>query len=540
MAKKNENHKEYWGRRTKELMLYADQHDIDFFKELEDIYGEAARELQKEIFEFYAKYAEDNKISYREAQQILRGTDLSDYRRRAKKYLETHDEELLSRLNQQYASSQVTRLEALQLETAYQAGVLQNSLAISFATYLKRLANHSYRKIMGGRSSSTLNKPALEQLIRTPFNGYNYSEQLWGNTDNLAQKLKETFKRGFIKGYHPREMSRDIRKDFDVQRHRAETLIRTDGSMVINNATLRRYHDAGLRYVRVHVHMDNRTSDICKELHKENKLYSIEEINRDPVLPAHYNCRSTYVPDEEELDKAYERDLKELRELENSKVQERSNSRIGYDDRHKISYDRGNGMQTAKLATGTSNEIHVSELLSRKTKAVRFYDNQFSKAYELIGNIANQFTQPKIIIGDRSEFNEGVLASYNPSENALYVRGDIKSNQDMKAAQNDTLAMNGNPLSTVIHELGHWYQYQQIKANHPEFSHEEILAREIENSKEIVDMLSAKGYNIKRDISTYANRSVINFKEFELFAEIFVRYMMNNPQFKQFVDKGVE
>ncbi|MDK6343566.1 hypothetical protein QP138_26195, partial [Escherichia coli] len=86
-----------------------------------------------------------------------------------------------------------TRLEALQLETAYQAGVLQNSLAISFATYLKRLANHSYRKIMGGRSSSTLNKPALEQLIRTPFNGYNYSEQLWGNTDNLAQKLKETF-----------------------------------------------------------------------------------------------------------------------------------------------------------------------------------------------------------------------------------------------------------------------------------------------------------------------------------------------------------
>ncbi|MDK6296183.1 hypothetical protein QP103_07460, partial [Gardnerella swidsinskii] len=93
----------------------------------------------------------------------------SDYRRRAKKYLETHDEELLSRLNQQYASSQVTRLEALQLETAYQAGVLQNSLAISFATYLKRLANHSYRKIMGGRSSSTLNKPALEQLIRTPF-----------------------------------------------------------------------------------------------------------------------------------------------------------------------------------------------------------------------------------------------------------------------------------------------------------------------------------------------------------------------------------
>lgn len=80
-------------------------------------------------------------------------------------------------------------------------------------------------------------------------------------------------------------MARDIRKDFDVQRHRAETLIRTDGSMVINNATLRRYKEAGLKYVRIHVHMDNRTSDICKEFNRQNKLYSIEELPKTLYCP---------------------------------------------------------------------------------------------------------------------------------------------------------------------------------------------------------------------------------------------------------------
>ena len=66
-------HREYWQKRTEELMFYADRKDIDFFKRLEELYGDFAKEIQKEIFEFYAKYAEDNKISLQEAKKRLRG-----------------------------------------------------------------------------------------------------------------------------------------------------------------------------------------------------------------------------------------------------------------------------------------------------------------------------------------------------------------------------------------------------------------------------------------------------------------------------------
>ena len=69
-------------------------------------------------------------------------------------------------------------------------------------------------------------------------------------------------------------------------------------------------------------------------------------------------------------------------------------------------------------------------------------------------------------------------------------------------------------LSTLIHELGHWYQYQKIKQNHPEFRHEEILAKEIENSKGMVEKMVEDGYNIRRGVSRYALNGATGEKEF--------------------------
>lgn len=83
-------------------------------------------------------------------------------------------------------------IRSISFRTSLSKGIFKNNLIVGSSTYLSQLASYSYRKNIGGRSSSTLNRPALEQLTRTPFDGYNYSEQLWGNVDNLAERLKET------------------------------------------------------------------------------------------------------------------------------------------------------------------------------------------------------------------------------------------------------------------------------------------------------------------------------------------------------------
>ena len=315
----------YWKNRTKELMQYAEQQDKVMFQELAKLYGETFKDVQKEIFAFYAKYAEDNKITIQEAKQRLRRTDLSDYRENARRYREEFKTpELLERLNEQYVSSKATRLDALKLDLTYQLGLLQGKVSGSFDSYLKKLAKHSYRKISGGLSDSTLNEPALEQLVKTPFKGYNYSQQVWGNVDHLARDLHKTLTRGFVKGFSPHEMATEIRKRHDVARHRAETLVRTDGSMVINNATLKRYKDVGLKLYRIHVHIDSRTSDICMNISKLDKAYKLSEAQPGYNMPPlHPNCRSTIVPDDEDMDRADERDIEFVRNYDKIGLEER-------------------------------------------------------------------------------------------------------------------------------------------------------------------------------------------------------------------------
>lgn len=309
MAKRTaKKHDDYWRVRAEDIMRYVDSTDINIFEELQKIYIEHSAEVQRDLFAFVTKYADDNKISYSDALQRLRGVDLSDYQANAKKYREQaeKDPELLKRLNEQYASSKVTRFDALNLEMTYKIGVMQGIIEKSFENYLKSTAKYAYRKIMGGNSGA-LNEPALKELVSTPFNGYNYSEQVWGNTDALAKDLREVLKRGFIRGASAREMASELAKKYNVARARAQTLIRTDGTAIVNRSAIKRYDESGLKYYRISVHLDDRTTETCRTIAKKNKLYKIDEFETGVTAPPfHYNCRSAVIPDEDELNKKSE------------------------------------------------------------------------------------------------------------------------------------------------------------------------------------------------------------------------------------------
>lgn len=301
--KKQQRHLDYWKNRQEDILQWLDQAELDVSAELAKVYNEQSIALQKDLYAFYAKYAEDNKMTYRDAVQKLRHEDLSDYRVNANRYREQaeKDPELLKRLNEQYASAKATRMDVLSMDLAFRVGMLKGTLSGIFENHLKKVANYAYRKSMGGLIG-TINEPALKQLVQTPFNGYNYSQQLWGNTDNLAKDLKEVLKKGFVRGDGPAELARELAKKYDVARHRAETLIRTDGTMIVNKATAQRYKDAGLLYYRDLVQMDSRTTVICREIAYKNERKRIDEMKIGVTAPPyHFNCRTTIVPDDDEL-----------------------------------------------------------------------------------------------------------------------------------------------------------------------------------------------------------------------------------------------
>lgn len=293
---------EYWKKRMDEIFSYVDQTDIDFFDELQTIYTESRRAIQKEIYAFYAQYAKENKISLQEAKKRLMREDLSDYRNNAEKYFKQaeKDPELLKRLNEQYKAGKITRLEALQLDLAYQFGKMSDKLHKSFESYLKEVGKYAYRKVNFGHSASTLNGPTLQQLVETPFNGENYSQSIWGNVDDLAKDLKDILIKGFIRGSGPADIARELRKKYNVARSRAEAIVRTDGTNIINSATVKRYEEAGLTEYEFMAHLDNRTTITCENLNGE--IFKIKDYQPGTnAPPMHVNCRSTIVPTDKEL-----------------------------------------------------------------------------------------------------------------------------------------------------------------------------------------------------------------------------------------------
>lgn len=305
MVKKSQqqNHLDYWIKRQEDILRFLDQADIDMSLELSKVYREQAFQAQKDLFEFYQRYAEDNNMTYQDVVKKLTHEDLSDYRENAERYRKQaeKDPELLKRINEQYVSAKATRLDALHLDLLFKVGIMKGIIDKSFESYLKSASNYAYKKAVGGRVG-TLNTPALNELVNTPFNGYNYSEQLWGNADNLVRDLKDTLKKGFVRGDNPRSLARDLAKRYDVARYRAETLIRTDGTMVVNNATAKRYIDSGLKYYRDLVRLDGRTTEICKRIARLNERKLLSEMKPGVnAAPYHYNCRTTIIPDDDEL-----------------------------------------------------------------------------------------------------------------------------------------------------------------------------------------------------------------------------------------------
>lgn len=305
MVKKSQqqNHLDYWTKRQEDILRFLDQADIDMSLELSKVYREQAFQAQKDLFEFYQRYAEDNNMTYQDVVKKLTHEDLSDYRENAERYRKQaeKDPELLKRINEQYVSAKATRLDALHLDLLFKVGIMKGIIDKSFENYLKSSSNYAYKKAVGGRVG-TLNTPALNELVNTPFNGYNYSEQLWGNVDNLVRDLKDTLKKGFVRGDNPRSLARDLAKKYDVAKYRAETLLRTDGTMIINNATAKRYIDSGLKYYRDLVRLDGRTTEICRRIARLNERKLLSEMQPGVnAAPYHYNCRTTIIPDDDEL-----------------------------------------------------------------------------------------------------------------------------------------------------------------------------------------------------------------------------------------------
>ena len=145
----------------------------------------------------------------------------------------------------------------------------------------------------GLKAFSTIDKEGVSQMINQIWvaDGKSWSQRIWDNTKRLAETLNEELISCVISGKKTSELKKKLQERFGVSYSAADSLARTEMAHIQTQAAKKRYEDYGIQQVEIWADPDERTCEICGELHQK-KYY----VGAAVPIPAHPRCRCCIVP----------------------------------------------------------------------------------------------------------------------------------------------------------------------------------------------------------------------------------------------------
>lgn len=145
------------------------------------------------------------------------------------------------------------------------------------------------------RISSILRQPAHTAALSMLF--ISNFQELRGITAAADQAISRILIDGFVLGWGPREIGRQISREIErIGIVRATALARTQIIRAHAEATLNRFEQTGLRLVVAQVEFataaDDRVCPTCEAL--EGNVFTIDEAHG--IIPVHINCRCAWLP----------------------------------------------------------------------------------------------------------------------------------------------------------------------------------------------------------------------------------------------------
>lgn len=293
----------YWEKRQEQKYLAGEKRINDYYKELEKSFEQAKREIQVVINDFYVRYTHENQLSYAEAQRALDKTEIGDLKSFINKVnanMGKYDLEL----NNMSIKARITRYEALQKQID---ALLQQIYSVDYQyngeELLKDVYSDSYYRTWFNidqyqgfhQEFAQVNPGTIDELIRYPFNGADFSTRIWKQKDHMLQVLNESITTMLIQGRNPNTLAKDFAKKFNTKEYEAYRLLHTEGSFIIEQATQKAYEEDGVLKYQWLATLDFKTCDECQPL--DGKVFDVGKgIVGKNLTPKHNLCRCTTVP----------------------------------------------------------------------------------------------------------------------------------------------------------------------------------------------------------------------------------------------------
>lgn len=297
------------------IQVYNEQSCLLMEKRMRTAYQSAIDELQKELDDFYEKYATNNKIDLQVAKQKLSLSDSENVKDLAEQYKQLLSKKNIGvrtqkKLDEIAAKTKVSRLEQLLVNCTKQAaevGIKAKDEMIDVGSLMyKDGFGHTMfniQKTVG--MGVNFNMPSA-RVIKTASNvewlGATFTDRTGYTLDRLTNNIEQIIPQLFIQGKNADEFGKAIAKQFNMSENAAKRDMRTLTTLITNQASILAYNNCEMvdefEFVAT---LDGRTSDKCRAM--DGKRFKLNEaapfVNQPPL---HYNCRSTTIPYFEDLD----------------------------------------------------------------------------------------------------------------------------------------------------------------------------------------------------------------------------------------------
>ena len=308
--------KQYWLDRMLDRDKAAKLSEDKILEELNRYYTDSYIAIEKELNNFYVKYATENGLSYNQARKILTPKDIREYSSKIgelkKIYEETKDMNVYLNMQEIGSRANVTRLQSLLDSIDIELIKSAHNTQISIEQHLSNMYKRSYKQALEdiGASNKAINSRAVKEALSYPWSGRNFSERIWGNNSKIFNTMQETITRGIIKGKSVPNVAKDIKrlsnqvfkkeKTFremeKIHKYNAERLVRTETNHFMTKGHIEGYKASGVvKAVEICVHWDERTCPDCESMDRE--VIPLNEVSYGSnVPPFHPFCRCTLVP----------------------------------------------------------------------------------------------------------------------------------------------------------------------------------------------------------------------------------------------------
>jgi len=306
----NNSSLEYWKKRYEEEMERA-MHQADGpKKDLRKYADTVMRRLEKDINDWYQRYANENGMSLADAKKQLDARELKAFNMDLEEYRAIAERDELSEehkkmLKQASARQQLDRVQELYINTVqeleswakYQDSTISDLLSNVYESSNYRTAWMT--QSMKGQYDmyAQVDHRTIQRIIDSPWtpDGKNFSARIWDNRKQLATSLQNDFIQALIAGDGTATMSEAIAKRMNTSYNNANRLVETELARVHSQAFMDCMTELDIDAVEILATLDNKTSPICRRM--DGKYVQCKDAKPGITIPPfHCHCRSTTVP----------------------------------------------------------------------------------------------------------------------------------------------------------------------------------------------------------------------------------------------------